>query len=355
MIFVNITNKTDKTAQSIEQEDSMRLKIRKLGAVSLVSVIAFTALRTPALSARTASIHAGINAVLAEYLNESSDGAKTDSEQTPAGSKADTQKKQKKKAQKETAASVNGYQNLGIANVDNYVNIRETADESARIVGKLPANAGCEILSTADGWYQIRSGEVSGYVKNTYLITGKQAAGLAKKLQKKMPPVSHRHRERLRFLTQSAFSRFKESFVVLVKNLAYRSSYLQVCIIVKVSQRSPHRPRGAVESVAVEEHYGGFCGKPQHKVKRQVVVFKILCKFFAIEFLRPHHHVNLAVISGTVRVGQQFEAGCAPEIVKTVLDHGNQWQLNVISVQIGKCGKQRHLYLLRGRQSRCVV
>ena len=167
----------------------MRLKIRKLGAVSLVSVIAFTALRTPALSARTASIHAGINAVLAEYLNESSDGAKTDSEQTPAGSKADTQKKQKKKAQKETAASVNGYQNLGIANVDNYVNIRETADESARIVGKLPADAGCEILSTADGWYQIRSGEVSGYVKNTYLITGKQAAGLAKKLQKKVATV----------------------------------------------------------------------------------------------------------------------------------------------------------------------
>ncbi|MDE6231857.1 MAG: C40 family peptidase, partial [Lachnospiraceae bacterium] len=38
-----------------------------------------------------------------------------------------------------------------------------------------PMNAGCEILQTLDGWYQITSGEVTGYVSAEYLLTGAQA------------------------------------------------------------------------------------------------------------------------------------------------------------------------------------
>ena len=41
-----------------------------------------------------------------------------------------------------------GYSNIGIANVDNHLNVRETPDESGKLVGKMSRNAACEILGT---------------------------------------------------------------------------------------------------------------------------------------------------------------------------------------------------------------
>ena len=43
-----------------------------------------------------------------------------------------------------------GYTNIGIANVDNNLNIRKEPDSSAKLVGKLPKNAACEILEEKD-------------------------------------------------------------------------------------------------------------------------------------------------------------------------------------------------------------
>lgn len=70
---------------------------------------------------------------------------------------------------------LSGYTNLGVANVDNYLNIRDEASENGSLCGKLPKNAGCEILETKDGWYKIKSGSVTGYVKSEYLLTGDAA------------------------------------------------------------------------------------------------------------------------------------------------------------------------------------
>ncbi|MCI8298839.1 MAG: SH3 domain-containing protein [Lachnospiraceae bacterium] len=69
-----------------------------------------------------------------------------------------------------------GYTNLGIANVENHLNIREGTGEESELAGKLPRDAGCEILSQDGEWFQIRSGDVTGYVKGEYLLTGETAA-----------------------------------------------------------------------------------------------------------------------------------------------------------------------------------
>ena len=66
-----------------------------------------------------------------------------------------------------------GYTHLGICNVEeNNLNIRQEPDESGKLVGKLPKNAACEIVSSENGWAYITSGKVSGYVKEEYLLTG---------------------------------------------------------------------------------------------------------------------------------------------------------------------------------------
>ncbi|MBO6128382.1 MAG: C40 family peptidase [Pseudobutyrivibrio sp.] len=69
-----------------------------------------------------------------------------------------------------------GYNNLGICNVsEGNLNIRETASTDGKLVGKFPANAGCEIVSQEGEWSYIKSGEVEGYVLTEYLLTGDEA------------------------------------------------------------------------------------------------------------------------------------------------------------------------------------
>ena len=69
-----------------------------------------------------------------------------------------------------------GYNNLGICNVsEGNLNIRETASSDGKLVGKFPANAGCEIVSEEGEWSYIKSGEVEGYVMTEYLLTGDEA------------------------------------------------------------------------------------------------------------------------------------------------------------------------------------
>ena len=68
-----------------------------------------------------------------------------------------------------------GYQNLGIAHVDNNLNIRQEPSENAKLVGKLTKDAACEVLSTENGWAHIKSGKVEGYCNTDYLYTGDAA------------------------------------------------------------------------------------------------------------------------------------------------------------------------------------
>lgn len=73
------------------------------------------------------------------------------------------------------AQNLYGYTNLGVANVEGNINIRDAAGTEGSIVGKLPENAGCEILSTEGEWTYISSGEVEGYVLSEYILTGDAA------------------------------------------------------------------------------------------------------------------------------------------------------------------------------------
>ena len=41
-----------------------------------------------------------------------------------------------------------GYANLGIANVENHLNIRESAEDEAKLIGKLARDAACEIINS---------------------------------------------------------------------------------------------------------------------------------------------------------------------------------------------------------------
>lgn len=84
-----------------------------------------------------------------------------------------------------------GYNNIGIAQVDNHLNVRQEPNESGKLVGKMSNNTACEILSiTEDGkWAHIVSGEVEGYASTDYLLTGIDAVHKAEEIVKPMAYV----------------------------------------------------------------------------------------------------------------------------------------------------------------------
>lgn len=137
----------------------MRYEMKKIIAACVAGVTVFNMI--PMQSEASSGVNAGIAAVLGESLSNG----------VSAGVSA-------VEAQNTTAANVEtvcGYTNLGIANVDNHLNIREGAGEDCDLVGKLPKDAGCEILGTEGEWSKIQSGEVTGYVKSEFLFTGEVA------------------------------------------------------------------------------------------------------------------------------------------------------------------------------------
>ena len=87
---------------------------------------------------------------------------------------------------------LNMYDNLGISNVNNYLNIRVEPKEDAKIIGKMTSKSGGEILETTEdgGWYKIKSGPVTGYVKSEFILTGDAAKQEALQVAQLMAIVS---------------------------------------------------------------------------------------------------------------------------------------------------------------------
>lgn len=66
-----------------------------------------------------------------------------------------------------------------MANVEDEMSVRAAASSDSELVGKLRKGDLATIVSTEDGWYQITSGNVTGYVSADYVVTGDAAKALA--------------------------------------------------------------------------------------------------------------------------------------------------------------------------------
>lgn len=64
------------------------------------------------------------------------------------------------------------YEDKAVAVVNDYVNIRKKPTTNSKSVGKLYKNNVGTVLKEKDGWYKIKSGSVTGYVKADYVSVG---------------------------------------------------------------------------------------------------------------------------------------------------------------------------------------
>ena len=82
------------------------------------------------------------------------------------------------------------FKSLVIAQVTNYVNVRDIPSEDGEIVGKLYDKSVGTYIEEQDGWYKIQSGSVEGFVKAEFCVTGDDAVELAKKVGTRIATVT---------------------------------------------------------------------------------------------------------------------------------------------------------------------
>ena len=86
-----------------------------------------------------------------------------------------------KEAQPELTKEEEKWQDYLMADVEQSLNVRKKASEDAEIVGKLYKGDRAKILKAGEEWTKIESGNVKGYVKTSYCVTGTKALKYAKK------------------------------------------------------------------------------------------------------------------------------------------------------------------------------
>ncbi len=133
-----------------------------------------------ALLARQSEDTASAAASADKNDTKGNDAAASDSD------KNDSDKKSESKTAEEAAAADAQSKDLAVSMVSDFLNIRAAASADSEVVGKLYSNSVAEILSEADedGWVKIESGDVVGYVKQSYLATGNMAQEWATSLSK---------------------------------------------------------------------------------------------------------------------------------------------------------------------------
>lgn len=121
-------------------------------------------------------------APMANVPAENDDTATTE-EPTAETTEATTAETEAEKEEKE-------FSSLVIAQVNDYVNVRDIPSEEGNIVGKLYDKSVGTFISEKDGWYEINSGNCTGFVKAEYCVTGDAAISLAKEVGTRIATVT---------------------------------------------------------------------------------------------------------------------------------------------------------------------
>lgn len=141
-------------------------------------------------------MNAGITAVLENYYENSTDPqadlmalltptvAKQPEKNTEKTTQTPTEKvTEEKTTQKETEAETEKetsyYDTIAVSQVNDYVNVRKKPTTDSEIVGKIYNNCAATIIKKQGDWYKIESGNVKGYIKSEYFITGDEAEAKA--------------------------------------------------------------------------------------------------------------------------------------------------------------------------------
>ncbi|MCI8318143.1 MAG: SH3 domain-containing protein [Lachnospiraceae bacterium] len=68
---------------------------------------------------------------------------------------------------------------IAFAQCEEYINVRSSASADSEVVGKVYNNGSVTILSQVGDWYEVQSGNATGYVKAEFFVIGEHAQSIA--------------------------------------------------------------------------------------------------------------------------------------------------------------------------------
>lgn len=124
---------------------------------------------------------AGVTAALADYQQAAADeyNVAVSVQKDDVVLVAAAQDETEETAAEELSPEEQEWQTNLMANVDDFLNVREAADGEAAIAGKLYKGDVATIIEAGDEWTLVTSGNLTGYVKNEYCVTGTEAYAYA--------------------------------------------------------------------------------------------------------------------------------------------------------------------------------
>lgn len=159
-----------------------RRLLRRLSGM-LFGVTALGLLQLTAAAGNTDSFHK-LNAGAAVVLDADLTDSVTEGPEEASVSRNAEEKKEKEKEKGAPEDDDAEESNLVMANVQNAVNVRKEPSEDSERVGKLYSDCGGEVLERRNGWTKLKSGSVTGWIKDEYLLFGKEAEELAQDVGK---------------------------------------------------------------------------------------------------------------------------------------------------------------------------
>lgn len=165
----------------------------------------------------------------------SADDSNLENKETESDKKTKTEKKtskkKKEKQDNQQADAAKKWNNKLMAKVDDSLNIREASSEDSAVVGKLRRGDAAKVVKKGKAWTKIKSGSVTGYVKNEYCVYGAKAYKYAKKICKTYATVQAdglRIRQKANENAVALEAAFKGDKLVVNKNAKQKDGWVVV-------------------------------------------------------------------------------------------------------------------------------
>lgn len=171
----------------------MKSHIVKVSAIGLAGSIMFQAGALPVMAKQTVLTEnnsvAGVSVALEEFAKDKQEKETTDNKSVVEAGKDAALAAVNTVVAEDIELNIK-YDRLGIANVEESLNVRKKPSTEAKVIAKMGKYAACNVEKiTKSGWAKIKSGDVQGFVLAKYLIIDEEAEELAFKVGKKIATV----------------------------------------------------------------------------------------------------------------------------------------------------------------------
>lgn len=171
----------------------MKSYIVKVSAIGLAGSLMFQTGTLPVMAKQTILTEnnsvAGVSVALEEFAKDKQEKETTDNKSVVEAGKDAALSAVNTVAAEDIELNIK-YDRLGIANVEESLNVRQKPGTDAKVIAKMGKNAACNVEKiTKSGWAKIKSGDVQGFVLAKYLIMDEEAEELALKVGKRVATV----------------------------------------------------------------------------------------------------------------------------------------------------------------------